>query len=85
MTAGLCGFVFLLGLVSIENDEVDLSGDRRVDWFGAFLVTSGLAMLLFVLGDGAVAVNSWRTNCKSFTSPTGSFAVMFNTNIAIND
>lgn len=37
--------------------------DRRVDWLGAFLVTAGLAMLLFVLGDGTVAVDAWETSC----------------------
>jgi len=35
--------------------------DKRVDWLGAVLVTGGLALLMFVLGDGTVAPHGWKT------------------------
>jgi hypothetical protein len=66
LTAGLCAVVFILGFLSVEKDDIEMQDkDRRVDWFGAFLVTASLAMLLFVLGDGTVAVNAWKTSCKA--------------------
>ncbi|KAF7420881.1 hypothetical protein PC9H_011399 [Pleurotus ostreatus] len=35
--------------------------DRRVDWLGAFLVTAGLVLVVFVLSDGEVAPRQWAT------------------------
>lgn len=42
--------------------------DRRVDWLGAFLVTAGLVLVVFVLSDGEVAPRQWATACKSLYS-----------------
>ena len=36
--------------------------DKRVDWLGAFLVTAGLTLLLFILSDGSIAPNGWSTS-----------------------
>jgi len=41
---------------------LDPALDRRVDWIGAFLVTSGLVLLTFSLGEGETAPNGWRTS-----------------------
>ena len=38
---------------------------RRVDWIGAALVTSGLVLITFVLGQGELAPDGWRTPCTS--------------------
>ena len=37
---------------------------RRVDWLGAFLVTAGLVLIVFVLSDGSIAPNGWKTPCQ---------------------
>lgn len=37
---------------------------RRIDWLGAFLVTAGLVLILFVLAEGSIAPQGWRTNCE---------------------
>lgn len=62
--AGLAGLVFILGIVAIDPDthHLDPALDRRVDWLGAFLVTAGLVLLVFALGDGETAKPSqWRS------------------------
>ncbi|CDO78208.1 hypothetical protein BN946_scf184701.g6 [Trametes cinnabarina] len=48
-------------LVSIDNDFPSDVADRRVDWIGAFLVTAGLTFIIFILSDGTVAPNGWKT------------------------
>ena len=64
--AGFSALIFILGFFFIENDRAigRREDDRRVDWFGAFLITGGLALLMFVLGDGTVAPRGWKTGCK---------------------
>ena len=36
----------------------------RLDWIGAFLVTSGLSLIIFVLSDGSIAPDGWKTGCE---------------------
>ncbi|KAJ7273761.1 MFS general substrate transporter [Mycena rebaudengoi] len=54
----LCAFG---GLLLVDPDVPSTEKDRRVDWVGAFLVTSGLILLVFVLGQGEVAPDGWKT------------------------
>lgn len=63
-TAGLAGLTFVTGWLSIDEDthHLDPALDRRVDWIGAFLVTSGLVFLTYSLGDGETAPHGWRTS-----------------------
>ncbi|KAF9446079.1 MFS general substrate transporter [Macrolepiota fuliginosa MF-IS2] len=49
------------GLVSIDKDPPHPKHDRKVDWLGAFLVTAGSVMILFVLGEGESAPKKWAT------------------------
>lgn len=55
------------GVYSIDKDTPHLDyppgSDRRVDWLGAFLVTAGLVLIVFVLGQGEVAPQKWATPC----------------------
>lgn len=55
--AGLCVLTALLAFLAIDADthHLDPSLDRRVDWLGALLVTSGLVLITFSLGDGETA------------------------------
>jgi predicted MFS family arabinose efflux permease len=64
------GLVSLVGgAISIEADHPTRHAndpmDRRVDWLGAFLVTAGLVLIVFVLSDGETSPNGWKTSCTS--------------------
>ena len=52
-------------LVSFDADVLPEDIDRRVDWVGAFLVTTGLSLIVFVLGQAPSV--GWKTPCMSFT------------------
>ncbi|KAF7378142.1 MFS general substrate transporter [Mycena sanguinolenta] len=59
--AGMAALCLIGGLLTIDSDIPTPDTDRRVDWIGAFLITVGLALLLFVLGQGQLAPNGWKT------------------------
>ena len=61
LMTGVSGACFFAGLLWIEKDTASTEADRRVDWLGAFLVTAGLTLIVFVLSDGSIAPNGWRT------------------------
>ncbi|KAK7450578.1 hypothetical protein VKT23_012887 [Stygiomarasmius scandens] len=55
-------FVSLVGAIfSFDADKPSTEPDQRVDWLGAFLVTAGLVLIIFVLGQGEVAPRQWAT------------------------
>ncbi|KAF9231330.1 major facilitator superfamily domain-containing protein, partial [Melanogaster broomeanus] len=58
MSSGFSAMCFIGGLLSFDQDKVSLEADRRIDWIGAMLVTSGLVLIVFVLGQGPMA--GWR-------------------------
>lgn len=53
----------LAGLIVIDVDEFHDELDRRVDWIGSVLVTSGLVLVVFVLSDGEIAPQKWKNAC----------------------
>ncbi|KAJ7490688.1 MFS general substrate transporter [Mycena latifolia] len=61
LLAGLACLCALGGLLLIDPDVPSTETDKRVDWLGAFLVTTGLVLLVFVLGQGSLASNGWKT------------------------
>ncbi|KZT06091.1 efflux transporter [Laetiporus sulphureus 93-53] len=58
---GISALTFVGGALSFDKDQPSSETDRRIDWLGAFLVTSGLVLLVFALSDGSVAPNEWNT------------------------
>lgn len=67
LAAGLSGGVLILGLFSIDADVPYSNAhgekeDRRVDWIGAWLITTGLVLIVFVLSDGEIV--GWKTPCE---------------------
>ncbi len=64
--AGLSALCIVGALAFVEPDHPSTEQDKRVDWLGALLVTSGLVLVVFVLSDGEVAPRQWRTPCKHF-------------------
>ncbi|KAG6332969.1 hypothetical protein ID866_6122 [Astraeus odoratus] len=61
VAAGLTALTLLGGIVSMPPDQIDPDTDRRVDWIGAGLVTTGLVLIVFVLGEGEIASQGWKT------------------------
>jgi hypothetical protein len=63
LLTGLIVVVLISGLFSIDADLPSKETDKRVDWIGAFLVTTGLVLIIFVLGQGEIAPRQWATPC----------------------
>ncbi|KAJ7878874.1 efflux transporter [Mycena olivaceomarginata] len=61
LIAGISCLCALGGFLVIDADVPSTEKDKRVDWMGAFLVTTGLVLLVFVLGQGSLATNGWKT------------------------
>ncbi|OSC97830.1 efflux transporter [Trametes coccinea BRFM310] len=61
LLAGLAAMCCIGAISSMENDFSRHIPDRRVDWIGAFLVSAGLTLIIFVLSDGSIAPNGWKT------------------------
>ncbi|TDL21101.1 MFS general substrate transporter [Rickenella mellea] len=61
LSAGLASLCFIGGCFTIDADLPSKEEDRRVDWIGATLVTTGLVLITFVLGQGELAPQGWKT------------------------
>lgn len=59
------------GAFSIDADLPSTEEDTRVDYIGAFLITAGLTLIIFVLSDGSIAPDAWATPCSSLFKFTG--------------
>ncbi|KAF8120110.1 major facilitator superfamily domain-containing protein [Boletus edulis] len=59
LSAGLSAICVLGGLASFDADTISTEVDARLDWIGAFLITSGLVLIVFVLGQAPIA--GWKT------------------------
>lgn len=81
--SGIDFLCFMGGLISFDKDKPSTEIDHRVDWLGAFLVTSGLVLIVFVLGQGEVAPKQWATPCVlrpiSFCFPSDRFILSIQT------
>ena len=64
VTAGASALGIILGFFCIDKDLPSHEEDRRVDWIGALLVTSGLVLIVFVLSDSPTAPSGWKTDCQ---------------------
>lgn len=69
LECGMTVLCFIGGMISIDKDLPSTEVDRRVDWIGAFLVTAGLVLIVFVLGQGEIAPQQWATPCKLYGPP----------------
>ncbi|KAJ7852795.1 MFS general substrate transporter [Mycena olivaceomarginata] len=59
--AGMSALCVFGGIFAIDPDKPTAESDRRVDWIGGFLVTAGVVLILFVLGQGQLAPQGWKT------------------------
>jgi hypothetical protein len=55
-----------MGVSGMISFDADVTATEAVDWIGASLVTIGLVLIVFVLGQGEVASQGWKTPCKNF-------------------
>ena len=81
--SGIDFLCFLGGLISFDKDKPSTEIDHRVDWLGASLVTAGLVLIVFVLGQGELAPKQWATPCAlrptSFCFPSNLFILSIQT------
>lgn len=61
LAAATAGLIGVSGLISFDADVPSSERVKRVDWIGASLVTIGLVLIIFVLGQGEIASNGWKT------------------------
>ncbi|KAN0101245.1 Major facilitator superfamily domain containing protein [Tylopilus felleus] len=59
LSASLSALCILGATISFDTDMISSEADPRVDWIGAILVTSGLVLIVLVLGQGPTA--GWKT------------------------
>ncbi|KAG2073087.1 efflux transporter [Suillus decipiens] len=58
LVAGMSALTGISGMISFD---ADVTSTEAVDWIGASLVTAGLVLIIFVLGQGQVASQGWKT------------------------
>lgn len=61
LMAGITFLSLLCGMYCVDRDKMSTETDKRIDWLGAFIVTAGLVLIVFVLGQGELAPNKWAT------------------------
>jgi len=61
LLSGLTFACLVLGIFAIDEDEPSTEEDRRVDWVGAALITSGLVLIVFVLSDTPSTREGWKS------------------------
>ncbi|KAG1822122.1 major facilitator superfamily domain-containing protein [Suillus variegatus] len=61
MAAATSALIGVSGLISFDADVPSSELVKRVDWIGASLVTIGLVLIVFVLGEGEIASDGWKT------------------------
>ncbi|KNZ77844.1 hypothetical protein J132_03353 [Termitomyces sp. J132] len=61
LETGLTVLCLIGGIISFDPDLPSQEKDRRVDWPGAFMITAGLVLIVFVLGQGEIAPHGWKT------------------------
>lgn len=67
--AGMTFLSFLCDIFCIRKDTPPAGIDKRIDWLGTALVTAGLVLIVFVLGQGELAPQKWKTPCTSLIIP----------------
>lgn len=65
LLSGLTFACLVLGIFAIDEDEPSTEEDRRVDWIGAALITSGLILIVFVLSATPSTREGWKAPRES--------------------
>ena len=69
--AGASLIPMVIGVLVIPRETRRLRGegkDRRIDWLGGFLVTSGTSLFMFGIVQSGVVAGGWSTPCLSLST-----------------
>lgn len=61
---GLTVASLFMGIFTIDRDLPSTEDDQRIDVAGTFLATAGLVLIVFVLTQGELAPQQWKTPCR---------------------
>ncbi|KAG7446056.1 putative efflux transporter [Guyanagaster necrorhizus] len=61
LNTGLTVASLAMGLYAIDKDLPSVETDQRIDLAGTFLATAGLVLIVFVLTQGELAPQQWKT------------------------
>ncbi|EAU84975.2 efflux protein [Coprinopsis cinerea okayama7 len=61
LMAGMTFLSMVCGVFCIRSDTPPVDVDKRIDWLGALIISAGLVLIVFVLGQGEIAPNKWAT------------------------
>ncbi|KAG1904897.1 major facilitator superfamily domain-containing protein [Suillus fuscotomentosus] len=61
LAAATSALIGVSGLISFDADVSSSELVKRMDWIGASLITIGLVLIVFVLGQGENASDGWKT------------------------
>ncbi|KAK0467833.1 putative efflux transporter [Desarmillaria tabescens] len=61
LNTGLTVASLALGLFTIDRDLPSTEDDQRIDVVGTFLATAGLVLIVFILTQGELAPQQWKT------------------------
>ena len=64
LAIGTSAPIFFSNLISFDTYTPSTETIKRVDWIGTLLVTIGLVLIVFVLGQGEIAPQGWKTPCE---------------------
>lgn len=69
--AGVTAIPMILGFFTIPPDSAmrppgQTKQDRKIDWAGGALITTGLSLFTFSLTQSGIAERGWRTPCLFF-------------------
>ncbi|KAF5381607.1 hypothetical protein D9615_005507 [Tricholomella constricta] len=76
LQTGLTLLCLIGGMISFDPDCPSTEVDKRIDWLGALLVTAGLVLVVFVLGQGEIAPDGWKTPYIIALLITGIFLIV---------
>jgi hypothetical protein len=67
---------FAVTVFGVKDRAISLSrADKRIDWLGAILFTSGFVLLFFSISQARAARKGWASNCTSPTTLLYTFRV----------
>ena len=58
VSAAIAALIAVGGALPVDPDQPSKEKGNRVDWVGSLLITSGLALIMFVLGNGPLLLKA---------------------------
>lgn len=67
ISAAIAALIAVGGALTVDPDQPSEEEDKRVDWIGSVLITSGLVLIIYALSGGAISPRGWSTPCESLS------------------